>query len=83
MDLGIYPISLASMILGDPTEMMKTLANIGTTQVDEQAGWIFVTQMGLWLCFFLLWNARPDKRPLFPAQLVMLEFTSNAGSHKK
>ena len=40
LDLGIYPISLASMILGEPTDM-KTLANIGTTEVDEQAGWIF------------------------------------------
>ena len=28
------------MILGEPTDM-KTLANIGTTEVDEQVGWIF------------------------------------------
>ena len=40
LDLGIYPISLASMIMGEPSDM-QTLANIGSTGVDEQAGWIF------------------------------------------
>lgn len=40
LDLGIYPVSLASMILGKPTDL-KTLANIGNTGVDEQAAWIF------------------------------------------
>jgi len=40
LDLGIYPISLASMIMGEPSDI-HTLANIGSTGVDEQAGWIF------------------------------------------
>lgn len=40
LDLGIYPVSLASMILGKPVDI-QTLANMGTTGVDEQAGWIF------------------------------------------
>jgi predicted dehydrogenase len=40
LDLGIYPISLASMILGKPSSM-QTLAHIGETGVDEQASWIF------------------------------------------
>ena len=40
LDLGIYPVSLASMIMGKPTDI-QTLANIGPTGVDEQAGWIF------------------------------------------
>ena len=40
LDLGIYPISLASMIMGEPSDI-QTLANIGSTGVDEQAGWIF------------------------------------------
>ena len=40
LDLGIYPVSLASMIMGKPADI-QTLANIGSTGVDEQAGWIF------------------------------------------
>ena len=40
LDLGVYPISLASMLLGKPSNM-QTLANLGPTGVDEQAGWIF------------------------------------------
>ena len=40
MDLGVYPVSLASMIMGKPADI-QTLANIGTTGVDEQAAWIF------------------------------------------
>ena len=40
LDLGVYPVSLASMIMGKPADI-QTLANIGTTGVDEQAAWIF------------------------------------------
>lgn len=40
LDLGIYPVSLASMILGKPSSM-QTLPNMGPTGVDEQAAWIF------------------------------------------
>ena len=40
LDLGIYLVSLASMVLGKPSEL-ETLANIGNTGVDEQAAWIF------------------------------------------
>ena len=40
LDLGIYPISLASMIFGMPSSV-QTLANIGETGVDEQSSWIF------------------------------------------
>ena len=40
LDLGIYPVSLASMVLGKPSAL-QTLANMGDTGVDEQAAWIF------------------------------------------
>jgi predicted dehydrogenase len=40
LDLGIYPVSLASMVLGRPSAL-QTLANMGDTGVDEQAAWIF------------------------------------------
>ena len=40
LDLGIYPISLASMILGKPSRI-ETIANIGETGVDEQAAFLF------------------------------------------
>jgi len=37
LDVGVYPISLASMILGPPAHV-SGLADIGRTGVDEQAG---------------------------------------------
>jgi predicted dehydrogenase len=36
LDIGIYPISLASMLFGTPTEI-KGVADLGPTGVDEQA----------------------------------------------
>ncbi|HMO58929.1 MAG TPA: Gfo/Idh/MocA family oxidoreductase [Roseiflexaceae bacterium] len=36
LDVGVYCISLASMLFGTPTEL-KSLANLGETGVDEQA----------------------------------------------
>lgn len=36
LDLGIYPLSLASMLFGEP-ERIETLANLGATGVDEEA----------------------------------------------
>ena len=35
LDLGIYPLTLASMLLGAPVEIRAT-ANLGTTGVDEE-----------------------------------------------
>jgi predicted dehydrogenase len=40
LDLGVYPISLASMIMGPPSKI-ATLAHLGDTGVDEQAGIVF------------------------------------------
>ena len=37
LDLGVYPISFASMIMGPPSGI-TTLAHLGETGVDEQAG---------------------------------------------
>ena len=39
LDVGIYPISLSSMIFGPPVDVAG-LADIGSTGVDEQAGFI-------------------------------------------
>lgn len=39
LDVGVYPISLASMILGQPTGVAGS-AHIGETGVDEQAGMV-------------------------------------------
>ncbi|MEP7292177.1 MAG: Gfo/Idh/MocA family oxidoreductase [Chloroflexota bacterium] len=36
LDVGIYPISLASMLLGEPSEIIST-ATLGETGVDEQS----------------------------------------------
>jgi predicted dehydrogenase len=40
LDVGIYPISLASMIFGSPSRI-ASLAHMGRTGVDEQAGIVF------------------------------------------
>ena len=37
LDVGVYPISLASLLLGEP-DRVTGLADIGQTGVDEQAG---------------------------------------------
>jgi dihydrodiol dehydrogenase / D-xylose 1-dehydrogenase (NADP) len=37
LDVGVYPVSLASHILGRPTEILSK-AHLGETGVDEQAG---------------------------------------------
>lgn len=37
MDVGIYPVAFASMILGTP-DRIESMATIGSTGVDEQAG---------------------------------------------
>ncbi|MBK9709935.1 MAG: Gfo/Idh/MocA family oxidoreductase [Kouleothrix sp.] len=40
LDVGIYPVSLASMLFGRP-ERIASMADLGTTGVDEQAALIF------------------------------------------
>jgi predicted dehydrogenase len=40
LDVGIYPISLASMVLGQP-ERISSLAHLGDSAVDELAGIVF------------------------------------------
>ncbi len=46
MDVGIYPISLASMVFGVQPSRIKALAEIGETAVDEQAAMIFSYDTG-------------------------------------
>jgi predicted dehydrogenase len=38
LDIGVYTISFANMIFGDRPERIASLADMGTTGVDEQAG---------------------------------------------
>ncbi len=45
LDVGIYPISLASMILGEPVQIVST-AHIGETGVDEQNAILFTYPAG-------------------------------------
>jgi dihydrodiol dehydrogenase / D-xylose 1-dehydrogenase (NADP) len=40
LDVGIYPISFASMVLGTPSRIVS-MAHLGQTGVDEQAGVVF------------------------------------------
>lgn len=41
LDLGIYPVSFASMLFGQQPEQIEALANIGSTGVDEQTAVLF------------------------------------------
>ncbi|MCP4643883.1 MAG: Gfo/Idh/MocA family oxidoreductase [bacterium] len=45
LDVGVYPVSLASMILGSPTTVAG-LAHLGGTGVDEQAGMVLGNEDG-------------------------------------
>lgn len=45
LDVGVYPVSLASMVLGTPASI-SSQASLGETGVDEQAAMIFGYQGG-------------------------------------
>ncbi|MCB0563445.1 MAG: Gfo/Idh/MocA family oxidoreductase [Phaeodactylibacter sp.] len=45
LDIGIYPVFLALLILGKPTEI-KAAAYIGSTGVDEELGMLFQYESG-------------------------------------
>jgi dihydrodiol dehydrogenase / D-xylose 1-dehydrogenase (NADP) len=40
LDVGVYPVSLASMVFGRQPEAITGLANIGKTGVDEQSAFV-------------------------------------------
>lgn len=46
LDVGIYPISFASLIMQTQPSQIVSLANLGQTGVDEQSGWIFTYDDG-------------------------------------
>ena len=41
LDVGIYPISFASMVYGEQPERIVSMANLGETGVDEQSAVLF------------------------------------------
>ncbi len=41
LDAGIYPVSMASYVMGEQPETVKALADIGDTGVDEQSVYAF------------------------------------------
>lgn len=45
LDVGVYPVSLASMLFGPPTQIVGT-ANLGPTGVDEEAALILTHRGG-------------------------------------
>lgn len=46
LDAGIYPVSFASMVLGSKPVAIKALADIGSTEVDEQTSIILKYSKG-------------------------------------
>lgn len=54
MDVGIYPISFASMVFGGQPDRIAALAEIGETTVDEQAAMVFGYHTG---ALATLWTA--------------------------
>lgn len=45
LDIGIYPVFLALLVLGKPNQI-KAFANIGSTHVDEEMGALFYYENG-------------------------------------
>ncbi len=45
LDVGIYPISFSSMLLGMPIDI-ETIATLGKTEVDEQASYLLKYESG-------------------------------------
>ncbi len=45
LDVGIYPVYLAYLLLGQPTAI-QSLAHLGSTGIDEQAGIVFAHENG-------------------------------------
>ena len=46
LDIGVYPVSFASMIFGKQPSRIKSVAHIGKTGVDEQVAIIFGYEQG-------------------------------------
>jgi predicted dehydrogenase len=65
LDLGVYPISLASMLMGPPSKI-TTLAHLGETGVDEQAG--IVLQYGQGQMSTLYTSTRVDS----PVEAILM-----------
>jgi len=51
LDLGVYPVSLASMVFGRPQSIVS-LATMGPTGVDDQSGIIFRYPQGQIACLY-------------------------------
>lgn len=60
LDVGVYTVSLASMVLGDEPERIAALADIGSTGVDEQAAMILGYHGGR---MAVLWSAIRTRTP--------------------
>ena len=46
LDVGVYPISLASLVFGAPPSRISSMAHLGQTGVDEQGAMIFGYDQG-------------------------------------
>ena len=82
LDLGIYPVSLASMVLGKPSEL-ETLANIGNTGVDEQAAWIFRYSNRALAVLLSSLECETRQEAFIAGSIVMSVFINNVGSLKR
>jgi predicted dehydrogenase len=60
LDVGVYTVSLASMVLGGEPERLATLADLGSTGVDEQAAMILGYSGGR---MAVLWSAIRTETP--------------------
>lgn len=60
LDVGVYPVSLTSMIFGGEPERIATLAHFGSTGVDEEAAMILGYSGGR---MAMLWSAIRTETP--------------------
>jgi len=58
LDVGVYTVSLASMVLGGPPQRVASLANLGETGVDEQSAMLLDYEDGAMAVLYTAVRAR-------------------------
>jgi predicted dehydrogenase len=75
LDLGVYPVSLAHMVLGRPATIVS-LASMGRTGVDDQSGIVFRYPQGQIACLHTAMGVETPTEAVFTGTLGRLRMHS-------